>query len=361
MFKKLIVIQPILTSYRKNLFDEISNYFDEVVVYADLNPGNGFKSDVEGVFHKVHTPVFGDRKKIYYQRGIIFSLILNRPTAIFATADFRALHFWIILIISKILKVPFFAHGQGLYDKPSAGVVHKLLFKTITRLSSQYICYTDSVLKTLINIGIDSKELAVIHNTIVNKYPIEPKEKSTKRHRLCYIGRLRDGSGLLLLFEAMKLLRKRGKIIGIDIIGDGEQRSQLEKFAQDFTLDVSFFGAIYDDKIIADISKNATIGVYPGDAGLSIVHYMSLSLVPLVHNSLSQHMGPEASYIEHGVNGFTFSRNDSKSLALSLESLLSDDVLVQNLASAAFNTYLSLSSPSMAEKLFLIMKPYIKE
>jgi len=354
----ILIVQPVLTSYRKVFFDALSSSFQLVEVYADLNPGEGFKLGVEGLFKKKHTPVIGNRKKIYYQVGIIKAVLKNKPSAIFITADFRAVHFWLILILANVLKVPIFSHGQGLYNKPNFGNLHKLMFKTVTKLSSQYVCYTDSVHKSLIDIGVMPSKLSVMDNTIVNKYAVKPSDKPATKHRLLYLGRLREGNNLELLFDAMKLLKERGKEIALDIVGDGTERTRLEEDVRSSSIDVTFLGAVYDDQAISEISKKSTIGVYPGDAGLSIVHYMSLSLVPIVHDDLTMHMGPEPSYIESGFNGLTFKRGDSLSLAQAIEYAL-DTKSFRDLSEHAFETYCSLSKPTMSNKLIQIMSPYV--
>jgi len=109
------------------------------------------------------------------------------------------------------------------------------------------------------------------------------------------------------------------------------------------------------------LSKDCKVGVYPGDAGLSIVHYMSLSLVPIVHSDLTKHMGPEPSYIKDNENGLMFIRNDKDSLADIIKKVLINKELTKKLSKNAFNTYLVLNSPTMAEKLINIMKPYVNK
>ncbi len=356
----IVMIQPILTSYRKKLFDDLSDYFDKVDIYSIQNNGNGFKCNIQGKFNSVHTPLIGNRNKIYYQKGIIFSIIKNRPTAIFLTADFRAVHYFLISLIAKVLHIPIFSHGQGLYNKPNPSFIHRVLFKTTIWLNSSYICYTKSAYQTLIDIGIKPNKLSIMDNTIVNEFPVRSKEKNNIKDKLLYIGRLRDGCNLELLFDAIKILEKGGIKLAVDIIGDGEKRIELAKYAEKLNLNINFLGAIYDDELISELSKECKIGVYPGDAGLSIVHYMSLSLVPIVHSDLTKHMGPEPSYIKDNKNGLMFIRDDKNNLADVIRKVLKDKELTKSLSESAFDTYESLLSPTMAEKLMNTMNPYIK-
>lgn len=360
--KNLLIVQPLIASYRKDFFNEISKYFDKTIIFANLQTSNGFQSNVNGDFQKVHTPILGKREKIYYQRGIIKNIIKNKPIAIYLTADFRAIHYYLILLLSKILNIPVFPHGQGLYDKPNPSFIHRFLFKTTISLSSSYICYTQSVYDTLINIGIKSNKLSIIDNTIVNHSPITFKKKNQEnKNKLLYLGRLRKGNNLKLLFEAMKILTTQGLNLSLDIIGDGEEKSELENIAKELNLDIHFLGAIYDDKTISELSKKCIAGVYPGDAGLSVVHYMSLSLVPIVHSDLAKHMGPEPSYIIHSQNGLNFIRSNKDSLASTIKIILEDDILRKNISKNAFKTFEALSKPTMAEKFIKIMQPFLSK
>ena len=361
MKTSFIIIQPILTSYRKQLFNDLSNNFDKVNIYSIQNSGNGFKNNIQGKFNSIHTPLIGSRNKIYYQKGIIYSIIKNKPTAIYLTADFRAVHYYFILVIAKILNIPIFAHGQGLYDKPNPSLIHRILFKTTIWLSNSYVCYTKSVYQTLIDIGISSNKLSIMDNTIVNEFPIKSEEKINIKNKLLYIGRLREGCNLELLFDVIKILYEDNIKLTLDIVGDGEKRVELEKYANKLNLDINFLGAIYDDELISNLSKDCKIGVYPGDAGLSVVHYMSLSLVPIVHSDLTKHMGPEPSYIKNNENGLMFIRNDKNSLAKVIRKALKNQELSINLSKNAFNTYESLLSPTMADKLIHIMNPYLNK
>ena len=354
-----MIIQPLLASYRVNFFNELFDHYKSVTVYARLQAGEGFGSITDANFTRVHTPLFGRRSLLYFQVGVISSIIKKRPKLIFITADFRAIHFWVVLIVSTFLKIPVFSHGQGLYNKVSPSLLHRFMFKTSVYLSSQYVCYTPSVARSLIDIGIKHRNLMVVDNTIVNKFTVAPIEKLRHGTRILYIGRMRSGSGLPLLFDAVALLSKQGIHVGLDLVGDGIEFNKLKRLATFLNIDVNFYGSIYDDKEISVLSKKSSIGVYPGDAGLSVVHYMSLSLIPVVHSDLPKHMGPEPSYIMAGKNGLLFRRGDSVSLANVLSELLLDKQLMHKIAIESFKTYQELSELSMAKKIINKMDSYL--
>lgn len=354
-YKKLLIIQPLLASYRKDLFEDMTTYFDKVIIFADLKPKNGFYSPENTKFEKIHTPILGKREKFYFQKNIISYILKNKPAVIFITHDFRSISFWIIIHLAKILNIPIYGHGQGLYDKPKPSNIHKLLFKYSINLLTKYICYAPISYESLKNITIKDEKLEIMENTIINGFPVSPKEKiEINTKKLFYLGRLREGSNLELIIHALYELKKLGYELSLEVIGDGNEKEKLEKLVKELDVDVLFHGKIYDNKQISEISKDCSFGIYPGDAGLSVVHYMSLSLIPIIHNDLSKHMGPEPSYIKDGINGLTFERNSLNSLINILISSINNVELQKKLSEEAYESYLELSKIKMSKKLINI-------
>jgi glycosyltransferase involved in cell wall biosynthesis len=348
-----MVIQPVVASYRLSFFNGLADHFGDVIVYANLHAEGGFSKKVAGRFKVRHTDTVGSRSKIYYQTKILKDFLIQKPRFVFIAADPRAVHFWCLLIICKLTKTPIFSHGQGLFRKPHPTIFNRLVYRALCYLSTRYLCYAKISLDSLLSIGIRDSRLAVLDNFIVNKYPVSPESKTKTVNGLLFIGRLRDGCNLDLLFSAMVKLRARGKTQSLDVIGSGEHAETLTTMAANLDLDVTFHGDIYDDKLISEISKRSSIGVYPGDAGLSVVHYMSLSLIPIVHDRIDLHMGPEPSYIVNEVNGYTFQRGCCLSLAEVIVKAGSCDV--SNIASSAFGSYKKISFTSMHHSLIRII------
>ena len=100
-----------------------------------------------------------------------------------------------------------------------------------------------------------------------------------------------------LLIRATNLLFEEGFPIHLHIVGvKGNNNKQL-----------SYYGNV-DPSDIPEVSNNCHIGVYPGDAGLSVLHYMCLGLCPVTHSSLRVHSGPEPAYV-HIISTVVFSND----------------------------------------------------
>lgn len=348
-----MVVAPVLTSYRLPLYNGLCDYFDEVVVVADAKVGQGFKTDTAGRFRFVQLDTGWFGRNRYHQKGLIRAFLKERPDFVFGTLDSRASTFWLLLLIAKIVGIPSFWHTQGLYNKEhlKSYSIYKHAFKVVAWLSNGLICYTKTVREGLLRAGISPTKLTTMDNTIRNTHALSPEEKPSAGNSGLYIGRLREGCNLSLLFEAMAILKSNGKAVSLHLIGDGDLRCSLEQSAKSLGLDVTFYGALYDDNEITNISKCCSFGVYPGDAGLSIIHYMSLSLVPIAHGSPELHMGPEPGMLRNRENSLLFERGNAVRLASAIEEVCEDPRLANRIRRRAFDEYKELAAVSMESKL----------
>ena len=96
------------------------------------------------------------------------------------------------------------------------------------------------------------------------------------------------------------------------------------------------------------------MGVYPGDAGLSVVTYLALGLPVVVHDDLYKHMGPEPSYVSEE-NGKLFTRGDCESLKTSIDILRSSCRLkLMSLNNLKF--YSTINGCEMAPELLNVIR-----
>ena len=100
---------------------------------------------------------------------------------------------------------------------------------------------------------------------------------------------------------------------------------------------------------------NCVNGWYPGNAVLSIVHFMSLSLVPLAHSELTQHQGPELSYLQHGDNGWLFEKGSVESLQKAIIEIFQNQKKMKHMQAQANATYKNLTDPSLAKRFIKIL------
>ena len=352
--EKLLYIQPILPKYRQHVLDGLNDKFKLKVIASEKSENGGFDycetKKINFIPNKTKRTIFG----INYSTKIISHIIKDRPDIILSHMDMKNMTCWAAMIISKLIGIKYYSYGHGLYKKKNHLVFYKLIFKLIAKLNTKYICYNKYVENDLFD-KINSKNLRHINNTIIFKDHVEPFIKSSEETSLLYIGRIRDSSNIEKLIDACIDLSQKNKI-KLHIIGDGDLNEKVKSKISNIDF-IYLHGKIFDEEKIISIAKNCNFGCYPGDAGLSVVHYMSLSLPTIIHSDISSHMGPEPSYINDMQNGITFERGDYESLKCAI--IKSTKITKENLykmSKSSFDKYIELSSQNFSDQFLKITK-----
>lgn len=351
MKKAILIIQPYITNYRLPIFKSFSKDY-KTILCASVD--NSFNVDLD-IDDKDFKFIKTEEKKLlkgklFWQNNLIQYFIEERPDNLFITANPRYLSTWLLLIFAKIKNKKVFLHGQGLYSKENISKSNKIIYALFNRLCDKYICYTNTAKDSLIGLPIYNK-CEVAENSIVNNNAIEKQDIS--QNGILFIGRLRDGSNIEMLIESMISINKNNNL-SLHIIGGGDS---LEKLKSQYNYDwITFYGAIYDNSQISEISKKCILGCYPGDAGLSVLHYMSLSLPVVVHSDMKKHMGPEVSYVEENIEGIYFERNNQNSLEESVKKLILDKNKILEMQNNAFIKYKKITTPALSDRFLNIIK-----
>jgi glycosyltransferase involved in cell wall biosynthesis len=286
---------------------------------------------------------------IIYQSNLVKYIKTIKPDKIFTYANIRNIAYWKLLIYCFLYKIPVYSHTQGPYNK-SQLLFYKISYFLMAKLSTKVLLYTSYSLQKIGELGLSKEKFIVVHNSIVNQYPILPETKDYSHKGIFFIGRLREGSNLDLLCDIVVESRQKYADIECHIIGSGElQEVFIEKYKK-YSF-IKFYGMVYDQDKIAEISNKCVIGCYPGNAGLSVVHYMSLSLPCLVHDNLMKHQGPEPSYVVDKYNGRLFHYEDKNHLKQIIKEMLNNTSTIQYYGNNAYKTYIELTEPSYAQRM----------
>ena len=350
---RLCIVQPYLTKYREPVFEALTRWYEVTVLSSPADPGMAYgETDNNKTFaHHIVAmrTLLGGR--LAYQYGVVRHIVRDKPDLVLIAANPRHLSYWLTLATCALLGLRCYSHGQGLYAKRSPSVLQKLMFRVMLALSTRYICYAPLVRDSLLKVGLPAEALRVAENSLSITCPVEPGDKTGLENGILFVGRLRKGSKVDILVNVVEELCCQGLNLELHIIGDGEESAVIREAASRLPW-LHWYGMIYDQKRISDISRMCFIGCYPGDAGLSILHYMALSLPPVVHNDFAAHMGPEPSYVTDGKNGFLFSvRDTSTELHRVLESLARDRDKVRAAQVRTFQRYRSLIEPDLAHRM----------
>ncbi|MEH6499671.1 MAG: glycosyltransferase [Pseudoalteromonas distincta] len=354
---RLIYIQPLLAAYRAELVEKLSESFSLTVVCGNSAANSGFRTITSENISVVEAPMrsllWG---RFLWQHNVRVSLRQEKPEIVLACANVRDLTYWWLLFWARRNGVKVFSHGQGLYSKRNIGRLSAWLYRTAAKLSYRYICYTELSRQTMLVAGCPSEKLTVAENAISFTSDASAIHKTGTEQGVLFVGRLREECNLEYLVAAVTRLRGRYPGAILHVVGSGELEAEYRvRFDQPW---VKFYGAVYDDSKILEISRQCRLGCYPGNAGLSVVHYFALRLPALVHDDMPAHMGPEPSYVQDGVNGALFSCDpqiDGLHAALGKIWEMPPEQYVA-LSSSAFSKYVQLNTPSLGTKMVAILK-----
>lgn len=358
--KRVCIIEPVFTHYRLPVYEQLSRFCHVDWVFSPSTTISGFgeapPTGASGL-RFVQVPdwkPFGGRFGMF-QRGVAKYVLRERPDAILVSSNLRSLSFWTTLILARLRGTPVYVHGHGLYKKRRIRFLHRTLIRIMLQLSCGYIAYAPIARESFPAHGFSDEKVMVAHNTLVNPFPVRPEEKTGSERGVLFLGRLRRGCRVNLLIRVIKRLREEESIpLTLNIVGSGEEEESLRQEAASLSW-ITWHGEVHDLLQIRKISLDCFVGCYPGNAGLSVVHLLSLSL-PVVINDDFSDQGPETSFVQNGVNGLVYDHTNSQEfLYRELKSLAGDPRRIAKMQRSALEEYQTLINPPLAERLFSIL------
>ena len=230
------------------------------------------------------------------------------------------------LISKKLLKIPYVVWGQG-SDVYLRDWFNKLGAKTILKNADSVIALTKNM-KEVIQ-AIFYREIAVVPNGIdIEDYwdGTGEQERETISKRILFVGRLDPVKGVHYLLRAMQIVCKVLPDAKLILVGDGEDRENLEYLTNSLGIreSVNFAGRIPHEKI-PDYLDQADIFVLPSlSEGLPIVILEAMACgLPIV----ATRVGGIPDIIEEDVNGYLVESRDFQGLADKIIFLLENQPL----------------------------------
>jgi len=357
--KRICIIDPVLTRYNLPVFLELSRYCRIDWIFSPSSAKSGFGSQPRTEapsLRYIEVPTlkpFGERFGMF-QWGILKYILREKPDAIRIFANVRYLSFWTTLLLARLRGIHLYAHGVGFFKRRRIDLIRRLMMSVALRLVTSYIAYAPIVCESFAAHGFSLDKISLAHNSLVNPFPVRPEEKTGTERGILFVGRLRPGSGLGLLLRVLRRLHAEDSFpLTLHVVGTGEEATQLRREAAGCSW-VTWYGDA-DDIQVSTISRDCLFGCYPGNAGLSVVHLMSLSLPVIIHNDLASHEGPEPSFVRGGVSGILYDhKSPEESLYRVLREIAMEPSRIARMQRSAFEEYKSLVNPPYAERLWSI-------
>lgn len=178
--------------------------------------------------------------------------------------------------------------------------------------------------------GLAAEKLDVVYNSLdyeeqITRYQaVDPRQVVELRNKLgigqgqqviITTGRLTAAKKIDALIEVLPNLAEP-QAPCLLIVGDGPERDPLKMLAVQYQVQdrVIFFGACYDETLLATLMKISDVFVLPGDAGLSVIHGLTYGIPVITHDNMNSQK-PEVEAIRDNINGSFYRAQDLSDLA----------------------------------------------
>ncbi|NBB31845.1 glycosyltransferase family 4 protein [Cellulophaga sp. BC115SP] len=280
---------------------------------------------------------------------VLCCIILFRPHKVYfalTTTGFAFYRDVIIVSILKIfrLKIFFHLHNKGIKSASKSKInfiLYKYIFENAKVIILSKFLYDD------IQCFVNEQNVEICANGIPNLKLLNSDKnyKDIKPLRILFLSNLIESKGVLVLLNALVILRKREvKFEAVFVGGGGDISStQLEQFILDMDLseNVSYLGKRYDVEK-QEIFESSDLFVFPTYYKnecfpLVLLEAMQFSL-PIITTS----EGGIKSIVEEGKTGFVIPQKDPQKLADKIEYLIQHPILLKDMRANAYRRYLEL-------------------
>ncbi|MEJ0005140.1 MAG: glycosyltransferase [Steroidobacteraceae bacterium] len=275
-----------------------------------------------------------------FQGGILGNLVKRRITHCVFLGNPRFLSYWFLTPLLRLMgkRVYFWSHGWL--------AQHESLLKRVFKncffgLPNGLLLYGSRAKQIAISRGFPAQTMHVIHNSLdyaaqkdifaglagVTQSALrEQLELPAAARIIICTARITRKCRFDLLIRAAHRLRSRHLDLYLLIIGEGPDMDSLAELAASLSVPCRFWGACYDEALIARLYKASDLTVSPGKVGLTAIHSMAYGTPVISHDNLDHQM-PEYESIVPGVTGQFFAENSPDSLADVIEGWFRDHPL----------------------------------
>lgn len=196
--------------------------------------------------------------------------------------------------------------------------------------------------------GVNPSKITIIHNSCDEVLFLRKTNKNSVRKRnnlqandkvVLFVGNLIKRKGVHYLIESLNLIRDSLNQCIVIIVGHGEELDNLKSMASSYGLKnhVKFYGRINDIEL-SELFSAADVFVLPSTSeghSVAILEAMASGL-PVIASDIQANKES----IEDGINGFLFKSGDASNLAEKLLTILTDNMLRQEMAERSYRIYL---------------------
>jgi len=233
-------------------------------------------------------------------------------------------------VARKLGSTPLVITNHGLNSQTAPKWFQNLYTATGARLTfaaaDKILCYTETEKQELVDLGIKSEKIEVIHNGIDTDLFVPARESCFDKQNLLWVGRYAKGKGLDYLIDAFSILKKRHPDITLTMVGTGPDKDNITQKIRDLNLESNIIMKDFvPNSEIVDMYQNSSVFVLPSlEEGVprTILEAMACG-IPVVCSRL-----PQLVDIVDGC-GMLVPVKDAQALADSVSKVLSDSSLAE--------------------------------
>lgn len=311
-----------------NLADHLARRGHEVHVITSHDAGLPEFSDENGFYiYRIEWPKIRFIGMIIFWLKIYQKLRTIKPDVFHAQSVLSGIPAW---AAKKFLKIPYVVWGQGsdIY-----------LPDRFTRLTSKFILQNaDAVLALTQNMKqkmkqIYDRDISIVPNGIdLEKFKIPSESKKGRDAKtIVFVGRLHPVKGVRYLLQAMKIVHAEMPDAKLILVGDGEERENLESLTNSLGIRecVEFAGKVPHERI-QDYMNQAEVFVLPSLSEgfpVTILEAMACGL-PIVATNVRG----IPNIVEEGVNGYLVNVKSPDEMAERILFLLQNDEMRERMS-----------------------------
>lgn len=326
--KNVAVIYHYVVHYRRPIFNLlsrsespeytiVSGHDSEIVIkklpssYKDIPPTDG---GIRWKFVKNYWFL----NRFLFQPGIFkYSLSKDVDTIIFLGNPYF-ISTWISAVLARIAgkKVVIWSHGFLRPENNLKGLIRA----TFLNLAHEHLVYGGYAKKNMVKRGFKPDKIHLVYNSLdydnqraLRESPRPPSLSlfDSNVPVFGFIGRLTKQKKIDILLDVLARLNEGKHRANLLIVGDGEERANLEKKVEELGLSQSvyFYGACYDEEMIRRLVLLMNVVVAPGEVGLTAIHALTFGVPVITHNNFNEQM-PEFEAITDGQTGSFFDYDD---------------------------------------------------
>lgn len=350
---KVVVLYRVLQEWRRPIFERLSKMarIDFHLIHGpDFRNSKVVSSKKQVTFKRSKLFSFKVRKES--KNGLIampispmlfFKLIYVNPKVVVSEGASNLFNSLVGYLYAKIFFKKYIWWSLGRLE----GTVHTgfrkkidVLIQYLERKSDAIISYSTLGKNYFESIGVDSEKIFVAVNVVDTDEKLalakSTMKKDYKRNfdfQVLYVGALTKQKKLSILLSGFKKLESKESEVGLVIVGDGPEKSNLMQLSQELGIkNIRFEGKVFEG--VERYFLGSDVFVLPGLGGLAVSEALAYGL-PVI---ASRGDGCEKDLVKTGMNGIIDPMLDDERLYEYLEELFNDSAKLEMFKSEAKKT-----------------------